>query len=60
MILGKRISVRNIKKHILKLVTMEQNDLLLNEITMKEVQNGIMEIPKCMSQGPNDITIDFY
>jgi hypothetical protein len=57
---NKRSSINKIVKHIPKLVTKEKNATLMREISLEEVEQEIMEIPKGKSPGPDGFTTEFF
>jgi exonuclease III len=53
-------AINQITKCVPALVTQEQNEALLRPFTIEEVDQALLDTPKCKAPGPDGFTSDFF
>lgn len=57
---NRKATIKKITKNIPQLITKEHNETLMREISMEEMDQAIMEMPKDKSPDPNGFTTDLF
>ena len=56
----RRRDINRIRQHIHSLVSRDHNNLLMKQVTLEEVEEGIKQMPEGKDSGPNGFIVSFF